>query len=146
MMGKQMSEQLSGEQIERKLRRRFWATIVAFLLIGAVGGSLAGWSMAMSEQGRQAALSPVMVWSLLGGMLAAFWIGCWIYYRSIDEVDLLDNLWGSTAGFSVYVTLFGSWQFLNLFDVAAEPDHQGIFAASMIAAMAVYLWRKWRAR
>ncbi|QIK96244.1 hypothetical protein G7076_07095 [Sphingomonas sp. HDW15A] len=66
--------------------------------------------------------------------------------KTIDEVELADNLWGSTVSYYAYAVLFPSWWVLGRADITPEPNHWIIFFVSLAAGMAVYGYRKWRAR
>jgi len=78
--------------------------------------------------------------------LAAFVYGCWRFYKAIDEVELVDNLWASTAAYYLYATLFPVWWALGKADVLPEPSDWGIYFAALGGGALAYLWRKWRAR
>ena len=57
--------------------------------------------------------------------LAAFAYGTWRFVKVIDEVELVDNLWGSTAGYYVYAALFPMWWALAKGGVVAESPVTG---------------------
>lgn len=138
-----------GERRERARRRRFWTVIGGILAAGMVTGFVSGFFAGYNQ------VPPDQIWTSMPQSLAigfvavaliAFNIGCWAFVRSIDEVELADNLWGSTVGYYVYAMLFPSWWALNNAGVVAEPDHWLIFAISLASGGVAYVWRKWRAR
>lgn len=142
-----MTDVGQGEVLERQRRKRFWG-IVAFLVgLGALTGFFGGVYVGMNDApGQPFVFPPLLAW---GGVIAAalaFLYGTWAYFRAVDEVDLVDNLWGSTVGFYAYATLFGGWMALSLLEAAPAPNHVTIFLASLVAATVAYLYRKWRAR
>jgi hypothetical protein len=61
-------------------------------------------------------------------------------------VEVADNLWGSLIGFYTYAILFPAWWALNKLRQVPEPDQWAIFVISMVAALAVYAYRKWQSR
>jgi hypothetical protein len=138
-----------GELRERARRRRFWTVIgciaAAGMLTGFVSGFFAGYNQVPPDQ-VWASVPDGLAIGFVAAALIAFNIGCWAFVRSIDEVELVDNLWGSTVGFYIYAMLFPAWWVLSEAGVVAEPKHWFIFAASLGAGGIAYLWRKWRAR
>ncbi len=135
-----------GERAERKRRRRFWNMIGAVFLAGLVAGGAAGFFMQQEAARGVYSVPPALAWGavlFLGGLFVAI---CWIYLVEIDEVDLLDNLWASTAGFYIYAMLYPSWLALATVKAAPPVNHLAIFAASIVGGTLAYLYRKWRAR
>jgi hypothetical protein len=116
-------------------------------LIGGVAGFAGGYLVGYNEvAGEPLSISPLSAWIAVLMIGAAFVIGSWIYFREVDEVDLVDNLWGSTVGFYVYSILFGGWIALDFLDAAPTVNHIAIFWVTLAAASGAYLYRKWRAR
>ena len=138
-----------GEFRERARRRRFWMVIggiaAAGMITGFVSGVLAAYNQVPPDQ-VWASIPDGIAIGFVAVALIAFNIGCWAFVRAIDEVELVDNLWGSTIGFFVYAMLFPAWWVLGEAGVVGEPNHWFIFAASLGAGGIAYLWRKWRAR
>lgn len=142
-----MTEFGAGERQEQARRRRFLTIVAALCGMGAVVGSVGGYLFARSElTGQPVGVSPLIAWAAVIAAVLAFAYGCWVYYKTIDEVDLVDNLWGSTAGFYAYAVLFGSWFALDFVDAAPSINHVAIFWVSLTFAGLVYVYRKWRAR
>ncbi|MCL6697897.1 hypothetical protein LZ496_03750 [Sphingomonas sp. NSE70-1] len=138
-----------GELRERARRRRFWTVIGGILAAGMVTGFVSGFFAGYNQ------VPPDQIWTsipqgaaigFVALALIAFNIGCWAFVRAIDEVELTDNLWGSTVGYYVYAMLFPTWWALNKAGVVAEPNHWLIFAISLAGGGLAYAWRKWRAR
>jgi hypothetical protein len=138
-----------GERAERLRRRKFWSavgvTAVLGLPIGFVLGRAAGRNGG-SMSDAFAGLPATVTIGLLAFALAGFLWGCWLFYKSIDEVEIVDNLWGSTAGFYIYMILFPVWWVLWKAGVAGEPHDWIILASSLGFGTLVYFYRKWRAR
>ena len=148
MMGTAM-QMGEGELRERARRRRFWTVIGGIagigLITGFVSGFFAGFNQVPPDQ-AWASMPDGLAIGLVAAALIAFNIGCWAFVRSIDEVELADNLWASTIGYYAYCMLFPAWWALNKAGVMAEPNHWSIFAASLAAGALSYFSRKWRAR
>lgn len=87
-----------------------------------------------------------LVWASLAATLVA---GTWytaIYFRRIDELDLLDNLWSSLIGFYVFVAALPVWKALHEVSDVPEPHALGLWYISIAAAVLAYGWRKLRGR
>lgn len=138
-----------GERLERARRRRFWTVIALLSLIGLAIGFAFGFAsgrraMPLAQAG--ATLPDGIVVALVAAAIAAFSYGCWAFLRAIDEVELADNLWGSTASFYAYAVLFPSWWVFGQAGITPPPAHWTIFFVSLAAGLLVYGYRKWRAR
>ena len=138
-----------GERLERGRRRRFWGLVGFFLAIGMVLGFVFGFTSAHRDESLAETawgLPDGVLIALLAGAILAFSYGCWTFLKAIDEVELTDNLWASTASYYAYCVLFPSWWVLGQAGITAPPRHWVIFFAALAAGGAVYLYRKWRAR
>lgn len=138
-----------GERLESRRRRKFWTVLGGILVAGMLTGLVSGYVAAdsgVSTEQAWALMPDGLVIAIVGFGLIAFNIGCWLFMRSIDEVELSDNLWGSTFGFYIYAMLFPSWWALGKAGVAPEPKDWVIFFIALAGGCAAYLWRKWRAR
>jgi hypothetical protein len=148
MMGEVMSKG-EGELMEHGRRRKYWRVIGFILIAGMILGAVTGYVGAHNDvpiEEAFTALPESAVIALVAFGVAAFTWGCWAFTKAIDEVELADNLWGSTASYYAYAVLFPSWWVLGRAEVAAPPNHWVIFFLSLTAGMAVYGYRKWRAR
>ena len=138
-----------GERLESRRRRQFWTVIGAIMAAGAATGFVTGFVAGHKEVPADqvwAAMPDGLAIAIVALALIAFNIGCWAFARAIDEVELADNLWGSTAGYYVYVMLFPAWWALGKAGVTSDPNHWLIFFAALAGGGIAYLWRKWRAR
>jgi hypothetical protein len=64
--------------------------------------------------------------------------GIWFtrdYFRRIDQLDLLDNLWASTTALYTFFITAGSWYIIHGKDLAPSPD----FAATALFTFAVLI-------
>lgn len=140
---------MDGEHLHAAYRKRFWRTL---MLVG-LGSIPIGFAVGFGAGRTKGNFSAFWDWApdwlvllLLGLALFSILFGSWRFHRSVDEVELLDNLWGSWAAYGVYALLFPSWWVLSKARITGEPNHWAIFFAALGAGMALYLWRKWRAR
>ncbi len=138
-----------GERAERRRRRRFWGAIGATAVLGMPLGFFLGRS-AGRNQGSMAeaftGLPPSVIFGLLALSVIGFLWGCWYFLKSVDEVEIVDNLWASTAGFYLYMILFPVWWMLWQAKIVSEPSDWLILFLSLGFGTAIYLFRKWRVR
>ncbi len=136
-----------GERAERERRRKFWFAIGATAIFGLPIGFIVGRSAGRNGGSMSEAFSglpPAVTIGLLALAVLGFLWGCWIFFKNIDEVEIVDNLWGSTAGFYFYMIAFPVWWVLWKAQLANEPSDWIILAATLAFGTIVYLYRKWR--
>ena len=149
MMGDVMTELGEGERLEALRRRRFWLSIGVLVAGGMIMGIFVGANAAIKKVAYDeiwADLPHGVVIAIATLALISFVYGTWRFARAIDEVELVDNLWGSTASYYVYATLFPLWWILGKGGVVGEPNDWVIYIAALGGGAVVYLMRKWRAR
>ncbi len=148
MMGAMMDKG-EGERLESGRRRRYWTVLGGLGLVGGVVGFIFGFAggyHGLPIDQTASALPDGVVVALIAFAVAGFTYGCWAFIKTIDEVDLADNLWGSTASYYGYAVTFPSWWALGQAGITPAPDHWVIFFVSLAAGLAAYGYRKWRAR
>ena len=140
---------MEGEKLHSEHRRRFWRN----LMIVGIGALPIGFAIGFGAGHRggdfDAFLTSAPDWqviALLGLAVGGVIYGSWRFYRSIDELELLDNLWASSAAYSAYSLLFPIWWILSRAGIAVEPNQWLIFMVALGGGLATYLARKWRAR
>ena len=133
-----------GERLHSERRKRFWIILGFLALIGAAGGLVGG--LVLEQAGGTALPGWTKTLAAIGVVFVALAaaVGSWKFFADVDEVEVADNLWGSLIGFYWYAILFPSWWALNKLRQAPEVDHWAIFGSSMLVALAVYFYRKWR--
>lgn len=146
MTGSIMTE---GEQLERGRRRRYWRTLGLVGLAGIPVGLLVGYS-AGKEGGNLSTFFHVapdwLVIAVIAGSVVVFTWFTVRFLRSIDEVELADNLWCSTAAYYLYAVLFPAWWALAEAGIVGAVNNWLIYFAALAGGLAFYGWRKWRAR
>lgn len=134
-----------GERLHSQRRRRFWTILGGLFVIGGVAGFATGFIAGFNDarEGGAAGYATAgtigVIVLVLGGAY-----GSWKFFKSVDEVEIADNLWGSLVGLYVYALLFPAWWALNRLEQVPEPDDWAIFGISMLSAVVVYLYRKFR--
>lgn len=134
---------LSGEARLKAKRNAFLRYFGLAMLAGFIGGMMSGVAAAMVEDGSLPRSVLIAIWTVTVGLFVWF---CRDYFRRIDELDLLDNLWASTIGLYGYVVVFGTWYLFHDVGIAPAPDQIVIMLATLAIATAAYLARKagWR--
>jgi len=143
-----MGAAMDGENLHERHRKSFWRN----LMIAGIGGVPIGFAVGFGA-GFKGDFDAFWNWApdwLVVGMLVlaigALLYGSLRFYRSVDEVEMLDNLWGSTVAYSAYSLLFPSWWILEKAGMASEPNGWLIFMIALGAGLIAYVGRKWRAR
>lgn len=138
-------DQLSGEARERDQRRKFWKVLAIIAVVGMPVGAVFGYQFAHHGFEPGAAIAAIPPWLLVVAALlyvvSIVW-GTWKFLKVIDEVELHDNLWASTAGFYFYGLAFPLWWALHAAGVVGEPNDWAIFGATIVAGLLAYGLRK----
>jgi len=139
-MGKVETKTGEGERLHARQRKRFWLTMGLLLLIGFVAG-IVGSLIEDSETPRSATTAWLMAAGVvLVALIAA--VASWKFFRTVDEVEVADNLWGSLVGYYAYLFALPVWWALWKLELVAEPDHWLIYFGSALLAVAIYVYRK----
>lgn len=137
-----------GERLHAQRRRRFWTILAWLFVIGLAAGFLSGFAAGFIDGSRGEGSLGLMIFGSAGVVLLAIAAayGSWRFFTSVDEVEVLDNLWASLIGFYAYAILFPSWWLLSRIQLTTEPDQWVIFGVAMLTATAAYAYRKWQSR
>jgi len=130
---------LSGEERLKNRRRAYWKYIGWAMGIAFVAGVGGGVLAILAVKGVVPAW---ILYPLTGIALIAFGWFSYDYFRRIDELDLLDNLWATTVGFYVYFALEICWTLFNLAGLTPPPDNITVLGISTLALVLTYGWRK----
>lgn len=144
----QGGERRPGERRLGERRRKFWKLVAWGLLLGlGIGMAMSivvGFSHAHEQAGGEWigwAMWPVLLlsaWAFIRYTVA--------YFRRIDELDLLDNLWSSLIGLYAVLAGYPIWQVLHQVRQLPEPNAHGMWLIAMASTVAAYGWRKLRHR
>jgi len=134
---------LSGEARFKAKRSAFWRYLGISFAVSLVAGIVLGTVVAVVAAGYVSVALMGVIW--LVAIIGYAWFTR-DYFRRIDELDLLDNLWASTIAFYVYVVTLGSWWLFHQIDVVSEPQQYIIAAVAGAALVLAYVARKlgWR--
>lgn len=134
---------LSGEARLKAKRNAFLRYFGLAMLAGFIGGMMSGVAAAMVEDGSLPKGVLIALWTITVGLFVWF---CRDYFRRVDELDLLDNLWASTIGLYGYVVVFGTWYLFHQVGIAPEIDQIAVMLATLAIATVAYIARKlgWR--
>lgn len=136
-----------GERLHAQRRRRFWSILGWLFVAGLITGAVAGVGLAPVLNGKEMPswAAPLVAISTALAVLATIY-GSWRFFTSVDEVEVVDNLWGSLIGFYAYVMIFPAWWVVWKVGLVGEPNDWAIFAAAFTIALAAYAYRKWQSR
>ncbi|WP_370176969.1 hypothetical protein [Alteriqipengyuania sp.] len=133
------SVETSGEERLKSRRKRFWRYL-GIAMVGAIlAGLVSGTMTSLAENDflpRWAALIAVAV------VAVGFAYFTRDYFRRIDELDLMDNLWAHLTGLYGGLIVFAVWYFLAQLEYSGEPSAFAIIVAMMLITGASYGLRK----
>lgn len=127
-----------GEQKEKRRRSRFWMMLGLFAVGGFIAGILSG--LVTPDEGVR--INPAFTLVFLAIMIVGFLGLSWYFFRSVDELELADNLWAGLFGIYFYIAVQPSWWLLHRADLAPPIDPWPIYFATCFLSFAVYLARK----
>jgi len=114
------------------------------LALGAVTGAV----VAAVTLGRDAGSdSPLPIWAAIlvtAGWLATMGYGAWYYETQVDELERNANYYGYAVGGGLVLLLYPVWYAFWSAAVLPEPQHEALMALLLVAALAGYLWKKYR--
>ena len=137
----------TGERVHAEQRKRFWLILGWLALFGAIVGFAAGLFGAYEDRidfASPTGIAAIAVLTLLYLGIAVF--GSWRFFRSVDELELADNLWASLFGFYTYALIFPAWWVAGRLESIPEPDQWVLYLASVGVATVTYFFRKWQLR
>jgi hypothetical protein len=137
-----------GERLHAQRRKRFWSIMASLVVVGLLAGFLSGFASGFMDarggQGHPALTIVGAIGVVLLSFAAAY--GSWLFFVSVDEVEVMDNLWASLIGFYAYAIAFPAWWALWKIRAVDEPNHWLIYGFAMLIATAAYGYRKWQTR
>ena len=133
---KQLSE---GEQRLRTQRNKYWRYLGVMALIAGCVGAFTG---AIGDAFEQGIVPQWVLLVALTVLVAGFVWLCFDYYRRLDEVDLLDNLWCNTVAFNAGFLIWFVWWILADVGLTTQPSATPIMLTMMAISLIVYAARK----
>ena len=135
-----------GEKLHSARRRRFWMILGALAVLGFLGGGI-GIIVLETIDGREFSSSLITAAAIGVVILSVLFLyASWRFFADVDELELLDNLWGSLVGFYAYGVTFPAWWALHKLGSLPEPNDWVIFNIALLTALVAYFYRKWRVR
>jgi hypothetical protein len=132
-------------QRHRTLLTSFYVLLAFMMLVGFFVGLTAA-RRGIPVEDFWASLPRPLTVGILALLLAIYVYGTWRFMKTFDEFELANNLWGSSASYYIYATLFPMWWALAKIDVVPEPNDWAIFFVAVGGGALVHLWRIRRAR
>jgi hypothetical protein len=130
---------LSGETRLKARTRKFWAFCALGFALSLVIGFFTGTAGALYEEGTLPGWSIFALWAVA---MAGFGWFTLEYFRRVDELDLMDNLWAAIIAFYFYVVVAPSWWMFHDLGLLGEPDQILIYFATVIVMFIAYGLRK----
>ncbi len=129
----------TGEARLKARSRRFWSFCALGFGVAVVIGVVTGTAGALYQAGS---LPGWLIYAFWGLTLAAFGWFTWEYFRRVDELDLMDNLWAGIIGFYFYFVAAPSWWLFHDIGLVRAPDQIAIYVATVFVMFATYGLRK----
>jgi hypothetical protein len=133
------TDTLSGEARLKSRRNSLWRFCAMGSGIAAVVGLVTGYAGGHYENGTLPAWGLFAAWLVAVASFAWF---TWEYFRRVDELDVLDNLWCCLFSLYVYMVAFPSWWLFHDLGLAPEVNHVAIYLATLGIGAIVYIARK----
>ena len=139
------SNSLSGEAREKRRRHFLLAIKLLSIVLGVALGVLFAWYADLDAPGT--AVQWAIASALVLGLVVLAPALTWLWWRKLDEVDRLDQLWGAATGFFVYVNGYAMELVLTELrllgvDIEARLFGLALFALAFISAMATIIGRR----
>ena len=139
--------ELSGEARARRRSRALLAITIASIAMGGLMGGVLAWYGDLSDPTPNDRLLVALVMGVSLAILSPALT--WLWWRRLDEVDRLNQLWAASIGFLVYVT--GFTILLVTSELGFTPDESRLpltefplFLVAFSASMITLLVRKAR--
>ncbi|UIP05826.1 hypothetical protein LY632_08900 [Erythrobacter sp. SDW2] len=129
----------SGEQRLRRRRNAWWRYLALAFAGSVVAGFASGYLAGAYQNGT------IPLWLPVTACIAVIVLLGWMtrdYFRRIDELDLMDNLWAHLFGLYAGISLFGGWYFFADLGLTGYPTAPAIMLAMLVFTFAAYGLRK----
>ncbi|MBB3032941.1 hypothetical protein [Alteriqipengyuania lutimaris] len=129
----------TGEARLKKRRNRFYRYVALALLGSLIAGMAGGVMGGLYEDGEAPVWVPLLACAILAIGLIWFTRD---YFKRVDELDLMDNLWAHLCGVYGGMIVFGIWYFLANIGLVPFPSALAIVSVMIFIICAVYGLRK----
>ncbi|RIV88817.1 hypothetical protein [Aurantiacibacter zhengii] len=133
------TDTFSGEARLKSRRNSLWRFCAIGTGIAAGVGLVAGYAGGLYADGTLPAWALFATWVV--AVMSFAWFS-WEYFRRVDELDMLDNLWCCLFGLYFYIVAFPSWWLFHDLGLAPEINHVAIYLATLGIGAVVYIARK----
>ena len=130
---------LSGEDRLRSRRMKFWRYLAIVMVGFMIAGFFSGYAKASFDSGDLPIWVPLVLGAITG--LALIWF-TWDYFRRVDELDLMDNLWSHLIGQYAAGLTFMGWYLLGELGITTYPTAVGIVFVMIGSTFVAYGLRK----
>jgi hypothetical protein len=128
-----------GSIAERQRRRRYW-TLMGLALAAALVIGLAGRILGTPY----GPIAPAAAIGLAAALLLLTVVGNWVYFRSIDELEVASNLVGGLWGFYAFVVGWPLWHLLWRGGLAPQPEMLPLYVGAVAVSVAAFLWKRFQ--
>lgn len=130
---------LSGEARLKRRRSRFYRYLGLAFLVSIVAGMASGTMVSFYENGLIPLWLPLLAFAIAAAGLVWFTRD---YFKRVDELDRMDNLWAHLIGLYGGFIVFCFWYLLADLGVTGEPSGLGVVGAMLLITFAAYGARK----
>lgn len=130
---------MTGEARLRKRRNAWWRYLGIAFVASALAGFFGGYFVDAYQEGRLPLWVPVV--TVVAALIALAWFTR-DYFRRVDELDLMDNLWAHLIGLYGGMITFMGWYFFAELSLVAYPSALAAIALMWFFTFAAYGIRK----
>lgn len=129
----------SGEARLKSRRNRLWRFCGIGFAVSVAVGFATGFAADLFEAGTLPGWIFFIAWGLAMASFAWF---TWEFFRRVDELDRMDNLWAGTVALYFYLAALPSWWLFHDIGLVPETNHYVIYAATALVFFSAYGLRK----
>lgn len=129
----------TGEERLKSRRKSFWRYLGLAFLLSLLAGLASGFAGGMFQTGDLPIWVPILIFAIVAAGFIWFTRD---YFRRVDELDLMDNLWAHLIGFYGILIIFGGWYFLWELSLLGKPDALLVIIGGLLINFGAYGLRK----
>ncbi len=133
------NSELSGEARLKARRRKYWTYFAVAMVVSMTAGLVSGLTSKLYQNDTIPLWLPI---TAIVVVIAGISWATWQYFKRIDEIDLMDNLWAHTIGLYVGIFAYMAWFLLADMEVAPTPSAMVIVAIMLVTTGIAYGLRK----